>query len=347
MFDTMSDRDFVDFLAALWESRGWSTGVREREPGVYMITGDRNDGSRGLMVVVPDPEASVSGQLLQTLARIGEDSGVDVTVAATRGTYTDAAEQVAHARDIHLLDPSSLERTVAKEDAYDLLEEFTRSGGSPLNRLPNVSLPLPGVPGRTLRVAIAGVVAVALVYGAVQFLGFGGMLDSVLAGLGLPSFVLPSLPIPDVGLGLGGGGGFPVTAVSLADGNGTTVDIRWTARQQDVVVAPNGARFESGENRTFVVVQLNVTNPVNRTLILRPQYLSLSANGTRYGVQFLKGGSGQLPIQVPANSSKRGYVVYSIPADADSATILGMPGTDVPPFRFERDRSLDFQVDRG
>jgi hypothetical protein len=176
----------------------------------------------------------------------------------------------------------------------------------------------------------------------------GNHLDPLLSSLPLPS--LSGVPIPDFGLGLGGGG-FPMTAVSLADGDGTPVEIRWDARRQETLVDPAGnpysANNETNDNRTFVVVQLNISNPGNDSLVFRPGYLALSANGTRYGAQSLTGGSGQLPIQVPANGSKRAYVVFTVPEDADSATILGLPGEDVPPMRFERDRDVEFQAARG
>jgi hypothetical protein len=48
-------------------------------------------------------------------------------------------------------------------------------------------------------------------------------------------------------------------------------------------------------------------------------------------------------VVVPALSSTRSYLVFSVPETADSGTLLALPGTDGPPIEFERDRSLEFQ----
>lgn len=338
----MRDRDFVEFLAALWESRGWETAIRERSTGVYVITGDRESDKRGLMLVVPDPGTTVNAQLLGKVAGVIESKGVDVGVAATRGTFGTDAERVANANDIHLLDPPALEQTIAAEDAYDLLEEFrTGSDRSLIERLPSVPIAVPRLPTGGIGIFVAVIATMAIAYTGLGFLGLDGMLDSYLSVLPLPDLPIPSLPIPDLGLG---GGGFPVTAVSLSQANTTPVDVQWDARRQQSLVAPNGVTFESEENETFVVVQLNVSNPDDETLVVRSEYLALSAGNTRYGAQFLKGGSEQLPMTVQPNSSKRGYVVFAIPEDADSATLIGLPGDDVPPMQFERDSDMAFQT---
>lgn len=347
MFEDMGERDFVEFLAAFWESRGWTTGIREWEADAYLVAGDRDNGTRGLMLVVPGEGATVDGQLMQKAASVIRSKGVDVGVAATRGSFAGEARQVANANDIHLLDPGALEQTIAQEDAFDLLEEFSSGGGRSLgDRLPGLPSPTIPLPGGRIRVILIVVVVLVVGYAGLGVVGLGDLPASLFASLPLPSIPLPSLPIPHLGLGLGGSS-FPVTAVSLSQGSATPVDVRWDARRQESIVAPNGETFAAGANETFVVVQVNVSNPTNESMVFRANYLSLSANNTRYGNQFLKGGSGQLPVQVPAGGSKRAYVVYSIPKDAASATLLGLPGKKIPPMRFARDPELAFQATRG
>jgi len=346
MFDEMTERGFVEFLAALWESRGWETGITERDEGVFMITGDKADGTRGLMLVVPDPTETVSGQVLQKTVTLVQDKGIDTAVAATRGSFSDDADGVAQANGVHLLDPAALEETVGAEDAHHLVEEFTQGsaggrdggggeGGSIADRLPSMGLPVPGGIGLggTLRTLLLAIVAVGVVVAAVQFLGFGDLLSGLVAGL----------PLPEVGLG--GGGGYTITAVSLSQGNGTPVGVTWNARPQSTVVAPNGESFNAPEGKQFVVVQVNVTNPGNESLIFRADYLALATQDTRYGNQPLQGASGQLPVQVQPGNSTRAFVVYTVPADAESATLLGLPGPDNPPIDFQRDESMAFQVE--
>ena len=347
MFEDMGNRGFVEFLAAFWESRGWETGITERDEGVFMITGDRGNGERGLMLVVPDPEAKISGQLLQKLVTITQNKGVEVGVAATRGSFSQDAEAIASANGVHLLDPATLEETVHEEGATDLVERFSGEtagdgggdgdeGSSLVDRLPIGSVPggLSSTAGGAVRTLVVLIVVFAVVFGAVQFLGIGGMFGGAVAGL----------PLPDIGGSLGGDAGYTMTAVSLTSGNGTAIDVRWNARTQSTIVAPNGASFDAPEGKTFVVVAVNVSNPSDEPVIFRADYLALATGDTRYGNQPLQGASGQLPMQVEAGSSASGYVVYTVPAESESGTLLGLPGGDVPPMTFERDRDLAFPV---
>lgn len=340
MFDEMTERSFVEFLAALWESRGWETAITERDEGVFMVTGDKADGTRGLMLVVPGTDETVTGQLLQKAVTLVQDKGIDTAVAATRGTFSDDARGVAEANGVHLLDPEALEKTVAAEDAHDLVEEHTGGGGgggnSLMGRLSTVGIPLPDGIAMSggLRTLLLAVLAVIVALGAIQVLGIGTPLSALVG----------ALPLPELGFGAGGGG-YTITAVSLSSGNATSVPIVWNARQQSTVVAPNGETYTAPEGEQFVVVQLNITNPGDETLVLRPGYLALATNNTRYGNRRLQGASGQLPVQIEPGASTEAYVVYSVPEDADSGTLLGLPGSDIPPMTFERDRSLSFQVE--
>lgn len=339
MFEEMTDRSFVDFLAALWQSRGWETGITERDEGVYMVTGDKADGTRGLMLVVPGPDQTVTGQMVQKAATLVQDKGIDTAVAATRGSFSDDARGVADANGVHLLDTEALEETVAAEDAQHLVDEHKTGGredGSVFDSIPISGLPNPNglaISGgvRTLLLAI---VAVGVALAALEVLGLGTPLSGVLG----------ALPVPEVGFGAGGGG-YTITAVSVSSGNATSVPITWNAREQTTVIAPNGEEYTAPDGEQFVVVQLNISNPTGETLVFRPGYLALATNNTRYGSQRLQAAPGQLPVQVEAGSSVRAYVVYSVPAGADSGTLLGLPGSDIPPMAFERDRSMTFQVE--
>lgn len=338
MFDEMTDRGFVDFLAALWESRGWETGVQEDEPGVYMITGDRETGQRGLLLVVPATNATVPGKPVQTVASICDAKNVDVGVVATRGGFSDDAERIAEANDVHLLDQPALEKTVAAEGLEDLVEEYSSDGvGSLLDRLPIPSLRSPSPPGIPTRglttlLVVAAVVAIGLV-GAQHF----GVLPDLTAQV--PGFV-PSF-------GVGGGGGFTVTAASLTAGNGSAVDVAWNADVQSQVTTQEGKTFTAPDGETFVVVQMNVTNHRSDPVIFRSRSLAFAANNTRHGPRHLKGALGQPPAQIPPGNSTSLWVVFSVDRDVDSGTLLGLPGTDAPPIQFHRDRELPMQVAAG
>jgi hypothetical protein len=293
------------------------------------------------MLVVPDSEATVSGQMVQKLVTLSNEKGIDMGVAATRGTFSSDAQGIADANGVHLLDTETLSATVESEGLEDLVEEFStgqpdgEDADSITDRLPEMSgsLPAVGDGGSGLRTLVMALLAIGVVIAAIQFLGMGGMLGGFIA----------SLPVPDLGVGLGGGG-YTMTAVSLSEGNATPVDVRWNARTQTTVVAPNGESFAAPEGKQFVVVELNVSNPRNESLVFRADHLALATGNTRYGNQPLQGASGQLPMVVEPGSAKSGYVVYTVPKASESATLLGLPGPKVPPMTFERDRALPTQV---
>lgn len=341
MFEEMTDEGFVDFLAAMWERRGWETGVAEDEPGVFMITGDRDSGQRGLMLVVPAGDADVPGKRVQTVASICDAKNVDVGVVATRGTFSDDAQRIADVNDIHLLDTDALESTVDSEGMDDLVEEYTEGGDgdeSLLSRVvpsgvPSVRSPTPvAIPTRGLGVLLVLAAVVAVAVAGAQALG-----------------VLPSVAgkVPAVGLGLGGGGsGFTVTAASLTTGNGSAVGVAWTARVQSDVVTDTGATYSAPEGSKFVVVQMNVTNHRDEQVIFRSSALGFAANNTRVGPQLLQGAVGQPPVPIPPGETVSVWVVFPVDDGADSGTLLGLPGEDVPPIRFHRAPDLEFAVQR-
>lgn len=112
------------------------------------------------------------------------------------------------------------------------------------------------------------------------------------------------------------------------------------------MVAPNGEEFTAPDGKQFLVVQVNVTNPGDEPMVFRAGYLALATQNTRYGNLPLQGASGQLPVQIEAGSSVRAYVMYTVPGDAESATLLGLPVPDVPPMTFERDQDMSFHIDQ-
>ena len=354
MVRELDDRAFADLLATIWERHGWETEVTARD-GDFLVAGDRADGRRGLILVSPggDPVGDGPVQELQTLA---DQKGIDVPVAATRSSFEPAAREVADAADLHLLDPETLEQTAEAEGFEDLLQQYSTESGSGLTGgLPDIDLsgiPSPGV-GR-LRAMLAGgngmllgVVGVVVLVLASSFLGLGDLLGGLLAGL----------PIPDLGLfdaiggflgglpGLGlGGESFSVTAVSLVEAEGDPVTVSWDATQGTEIVAPNGTTYEAPDNHTFVLVAINASNPTAEPAVIEARDLGFAAGDSRYGPQPLTGADGQVPLIVPPATSAEGYVVFAIPESATAGTLLGLPGPDATPLRFEREPGLQAQV---
>lgn len=340
MFEDMDDRGFAEFLAALWEQRGWETGIQEEgeedgvEEGTFMVTGDRGSGERGLMLVVPGTDAEVAGQPVQRVVGICDAKNVDLGVVATRGEFTEAAERIAEANDIHLLDPAALEETVHAEGLEDVVEEYASSGGSLLDdlSLPSV-LPTvfrtpspPPIPTRALTglLVLVGVAALALV--GLQTVG-------VLA--------LDPGTLPTGGIGLGGGDDITVTAASLDGGTGSGLGVAWSASREGRDLDVNGTQYRAPEGEQFVVVAMRVTNDRPATSRLTPDRLAFAANGTVHGPHALENATGGLPVRLGPDESQIVWVAFTVDADADSGTLLGLPSENGPPLRFEHDPSIE------
>ncbi|AOW80691.1 hypothetical protein HTSR_1517 [Halodesulfurarchaeum formicicum] len=334
MVEELSGHEFAQFLATIWERRDWQTEVTERGEQ-FLVAGDQPDGTRGLILVFPGQEP-VDAEAVRALVTLQEQKSLDVPVAATQGTFTDAAHQVARDNGLHLVDPSVVEETASAEGFEDLLAEYTSRGLSSrlLGLLPAVgrpSLPTVDLPTPSLG-------------GGRRLLGLGALFLIVLLAGGLLTGALGGVPGLDLGLG---GGGFSMTAVSFTQAENASVGVQWDARTQQAVVGPNGTRFEPGNDTTFLIVQFNATNPTEATQVLRERDFAVATGEKRYGPQYLQGAVGQPPVVLDAGETARGYVVFAVPAGTESATLLSRPGAEATPITFERDRSIEFQVSRG
>ncbi|MFB6131879.1 MAG: restriction endonuclease [Halanaeroarchaeum sp.] len=340
MFEDMSDRDFVDFLAAVWEQRGWKTAVSEGEAaGQYMLTGDREDGERGLMLIVPDESATVAGKPVRKTAEICESKNVDLGVVATRGELTDEAREIADRNDIYLLDTGALEATVAEEGLQDVVEEYSNgSAGSilgtlaaPLGLLSALKRPSPfPIPTRALTVFLVVLGIAAVVIGGVQAMGMGVGFGGIIPDIG----VLP-------GIGGGGSDGMTMTAVSLTGSADADLEIAWDATTRSTIVAANNTTYPAPEGEKFVVVEMRVTNDRPATSTVSLGAFGFATNGEIRGPHPLNGTDGPFPLTLDPNESETAWVVFTVDANADSGTLLALPTEGTPPIRFERDRSVD------
>ncbi|MFB6072229.1 MAG: restriction endonuclease [Halobacterium sp.] len=320
MFDDVSESAFPEFLAAFWAEKGWDTSVTENDDGTYLVAGDKDGGgTRGLIGVRPDADVEIGAGEVEDFAAFCDRKGVDVRVMATRGRFTTGARSAADAGDVHLLDQNELASSVREEGVEDLVEEYRDGGdGSVFDALPALPVSVPA--GLPSGVPVVPLLAAIVVVAAATFAG------PTIVGV-----------VPFIGGGGGGGGdaGVPITAVSLADSNGTAATVRWDARLQDTV---NGGNYTSGQNHTFVVVQFNATAG-GEAATLRAEHFVLAANGTNYAVAEFANvtrsfRAKQLPKRVPANGSARAVLIYRVPAGVDGATLVET--YDGPGVRFVR-----------
>jgi len=334
MFEDMSEPAFPEFLAAFWGEKGWDTSVTENDDGTYLVAGDKDNGNRGLIGVRPSGSTEIGASEVEDFAAFCDKKGVDVRVMATRGRFTTGARSAADAGDVHLLDPNELASSVREEGAEGLVEDYKDGGdggGGLLAGLPALPVSVPS--GLPSGIPVVPLVAAALVVAAAVF-----------AGPTLLGFV------PFVGGGGGGGGGggaavgTPVTALSLADVNGSAnaTTVEWDVRVQDTV---SGGNYSAPDGETFVVVQTNVTAGASPAT-LRMEHFVLAVNGTNQPVREFSNASQafrrtQLPVRVSANGSARAVLVFTAPEDFDGATLVET--YDGPGVQFER-TDLEFDV---
>lgn len=345
MFDALAPADFAGLLAAVWDERDWTTDVQEREEeDDFLVAGDRGSGAnveRGLILVRPGRDEEIGGQALQRFARLCEEKRVDVRVVATRGEFTEHAERVAAANDVHLLAPDALAATVREEGLEYLIEEYEADAdagdetGSGDGAGPLAALPLPGLPF------------------AIPF----GVPESLPGGIG--RLVVGALLVVAVfGAGMAASGvlvqdgadetddGFPVSALSTASANeAANVTVRWSAEVQPRIELPN-ATYEAPAGERFVVVRLAVTNRGSEPRAIRSQRFVLAANGTTHANQPLNGTRYFPPMRLDAGETRDVWTVFSVPEGATSGTLLvdQQVGSGPVAIRFVRDPALDEEL---
>ncbi|WP_232687287.1 restriction endonuclease [Halobacterium zhouii] len=326
MFEEMDEPAFPEFLAAFWEEKDWETSVQPNDDGTYLVAGDKESGTRGLIGVRPGKDTEIGASEVEQFAAFCDEKGVDVRVMATRGRFTTGARSAADAGDVHLLDPNELASSVRDEKATHLVDEYSTGGGggSLFDGLPALPFPVSG--GLPSGVPVVPVLVVVVVVLAAVFAG--GTLASVVPFVG--------------GGGAGDNPGVAVTALSLGDTDNATVVVAWDARQQDEIRTKAGQAYRPPENETFVVVQLAASTTTNSTAVLRGGRFALAVNGTNYGVQRLRNATGMLPIQVDATNETRAFAVFSVPEGTEAGTLVATAGD--PGVRFEREH-LAFQVE--
>lgn len=183
----------------------------------------------------------------------------------------------------------------------------------------------------------------ARVAGLVGGLASGSVPAAVIPIVLVVAFLIGATVGPAVGLGGGllaaGGetGDLGVSAMSTAGAN-ATVDVRWNAEPVDAV-GVNGTTYEPPDGQTFVLVRMNVTNgAADSPTQLSPSAFAVEVAGQRYGRQPLDGVRGFPGAGLfEPGESREVWLVFSVPADAESATLIY--DGDVK-LRFERDSSI-------
>ncbi|AFK18493.1 hypothetical protein E6P09_06880 [Haloferax mediterranei ATCC 33500] len=358
---------FVHFLSDLWTQRNWQTNAQPRGEGRYLIQGQRADGTKGMMLVLPDIEATVEKEHIKGFVAHAKKRQIDVVVVATQGEFVDEVRGFATNHDVTLLDRDELGETVTEEGLEETVRQYTDGDvfesaevefGLPFDLPEPVEDALASLPIDAIRERLSGgdgdgsgslsdrlpssiddlksgsppsvrvvVVAVLLL---VLALGSVAALGPMIDGLGGPS----------------GASGVGVSAVSSAPADSADMVARWNAKTTESVQLGNRS-YTAPDGEQFVVVALNVTTQQSSPGSLSQSALVFESDSVRYAHQPLANTTGFANggLFTP-NESETVWTVFSVPANTSTGTVLVRSGNE-DTVAFIHDESLSAKPNEG
>ena len=130
----------------------------------------------------------------------------------------------------------------------------------------------------------------------------------------------------------------------------TTFQTEYVGRTQDSVALQDGQRYyEARGGRTFLVVRLQITN-LDEQADITPAFYDIDIEGALYSYQPLDGHPNDLSgVTLRADATFEGWTLYSIPAEATSATLVANQGAYYNPnaVRFSELADLSVGIPAG
>ncbi|WP_411968095.1 restriction endonuclease [Haloferax sp. YSSS75] len=357
---------FVRFLSDLWTQRNWQTKVQPRGEGRYLVQGQRGDGTKGMMLVLPAPDVTVEKDHVRGFVAHAKKRQIDVVAVATQGEFSDEVRGFTTKHDVTLLDPDSLGETVEREELEETVKQYTDGDvyetadvefGLPFDVPKPVedaisSLPLDSVRERLdsltggddeglLRDRLPSslddlksgsppsvrVVVVAVLL-LVLALGSVAALGPMVDGLGTPT----------------GQDGVAVSALSNAPNESADVVARWNSRTTDSIAVGNES-YTAPDGQQFVVVALDVSPTSSSPGSLPQSALVFESDGVRYGYQPLVNSTGfETGGLFAPNESQTVWTVFSVPSNTTTGTVL-VRATNEDTVTFVHDESLSADPD--
>ena len=123
---------FEQFIADLWERRGWSTDVTSQsyDAGIDVII-EKSKPFNQTQIIQAKRNAldnKVSSSDIQQYSSLQKQvDAADTVIVVTTSGFTAPAKQRAEDLNVKLVDGSTLLQIIADEDAYDLVETYTDS----------------------------------------------------------------------------------------------------------------------------------------------------------------------------------------------------------------------------
>ncbi|RDZ43542.1 hypothetical protein C5B86_10890 [Haloferax sp. Atlit-19N] len=341
---------FVHFLSDLWTQRNWQTNAQPRGEGRYLVQGQRGDGTKGLMLVLPSVETTVGTGHVKGFVAHAKKRGIDTVVVATQGEFDDSVRGFATNHDVTLLDREELGETVADEGLEQTVKQYTDGD---VFETAEVEFDLP----EPVEEALASLPIAALRERLAGLTGGGGdggdssgdslrdrlpsSVDDLKSGsppsvrvvvvavlllvLALGSVAALGPMVDGLGGSSGGGSGVAVSALSGASTDSADLVARWNARTADSLQVGNQT-YAAPEGERFVVVGLNATAASGSPGNLPQSALVFESDGVSYGHQPLSNATGfdNGALFAPGESTHV-WTVFAVPTNATTGTVLVQP----------------------
>ncbi|RDZ65469.1 hypothetical protein C5B90_03660 [Haloferax sp. Atlit-12N] len=348
---------FVHFLSDLWTQRNWQTNAQPRGEGRYLVQGQRGDGTKGLMLVLPAVETTVGKGHVKGFVAHAKKRGIDTVVVATQGEFDDAVRGFATNHDVTLLDRDELGETVADEGLEQTVKQYTDGDvfetaevefGLPFDLPEPVEEALSSLPIDAVRERLAGLTGGDgdgdgggdssggslrdRLPSSVDDLKSGSppsvrvvVVAVLLLVLALGSVAVLGPMVDGLGGSSGGGSGVAVSALSGASADSADVVARWNARTADSLQVGNQT-YAAPDGEQFVVVGLNATAASGSPGSLPQSALVFESDGVSYGHQPLSNATGfdSGALFAPGESTHV-WTVFAVPTNATTGTVLVQP----------------------
>ncbi|QOS10958.1 homolog to restriction system mrr [Haloferax gibbonsii] len=349
---------FVHFLSDLWTQRNWQTNAQPRGEGRYLVQGQRGDGTKGLMLVLPSVETTVGTGHVKGFVAHAKKRGIDTVVVATQGEFDDSVRGFATNHDVTLLDRDELGETVADEGLEQTVKQYTDGEvfetaevefGLPFDLPEPIEEALASLPIAAVRERLAGLTGDGDGGGGGGDDSSGGSLrdrlpssvDDLKSGsppsvrvvvvavlllvLALGSVAVLGPMVDGLGGSSAGGNGVAVSALSGASTDSADLVARWNARTADSLQVGNQT-YAAPEGERFVVVGLNATAASGSPGNLPQSALVFESDGVSYGHQPLSNATGfdNGALFAPGESTHV-WTVFAVPTNATTGTVLVQP----------------------
>ncbi|SEK42591.1 DUF4352 domain-containing protein [Haloferax larsenii] len=355
----LGSKQFVRFLSDLWTQRNWQTKIQPRGEGRFLVQGQRADGTKGLMLVLPTVDAEVTKDHVRGFIAHAKKRQIDVIVVASQGEFADEVRGLATNHDVKLLDRDELGETVENEGMEESVRQYTDGDvyetaevefGLPFDLPEPIENALSSLPLEAIQERISG-----LTGGGDGDGGSGGGSDGGSFRDRLPSSLddLKSSSPPSVRVvvvavlllvlalgsvaalgpvvngsgGSGGPSGVAISAVSTAPSSSADMTARWNAQTTSSITVGNNT-FTAPDGEQFVVVAFNVTNQGSSPGSLSQSAVVFESDGVRHGHQPLRNVSAFGGGLFAPNDSKTVWTVYAVPEDTKTGTLVVQPSNE-------------------